>query len=420
MGSVGPPLAATQSKKTLPPLHSVLPPLLLGTATFNYQYVSDPHNPEVLPALSIVTRTLELGISAFDTSPYYGPSEKILGQALTHPSNAAKYPRDSYFLVTKAGRVGPNEFDYSPEWIRYSVYRSLERLGGGGKGKDSTCSHLDLVYLHDCEFVSPEEVLAAVAELRRLRDEEGLVRYVGISGYPVDTLCDLAARVKSTSPNNEPLDAVLSYGHYTLQNNTLGTPRIHARFEHEAGVDCVLNASMLGMGLLTTRGADAGPMAAWHPSPEGLRKAVRTLVGLAAAADERLEVVAIRWAMDNWAREGASRAGTRAGVNVMGVATVAELEETYRVFRSVIEGYNPDSSGSNEELAQKHDWSLERRDKIQKLVERMWDALGEWKDYSWESPDPGFVNERKPEDRGVVPQDDGIMEKYSKRKQQLG
>ncbi|KAK8112398.1 Aldo/keto reductase [Apiospora sp. TS-2023a] len=399
------------------------PPLLLGTATFNYQYVSDPHNPEVLPALSIVTRTLELGISAFDTSPYYGPSETILGQALAHPSNAAKYPRDSYFLVTKAGRIGPKEFDYSPEWIRYSVYRSLERLGGG---KGSTCSHLDLVYLHDCEFVSPEEVLGAVAELRRLRDEEGLIRYIGISGYPVDTLCTLASLVKSTT--GEPLDAVLSYGHYTVQNTTLGPPRIHARFEQEAGVDCVLNASMLGMGLLTTRGADAGPMAAWHPSPEGLRRAVRSLVDLAQAADEKLEVVAIRWAMDNWAREGASKGGsstwlpkgTRAGVNVMGVATVAELEETYRVFRSVIEGYaDPDSSSPSEELAQKHDWSLERRDKIQRLVERMWDALGEWKDYSWESPDPGFVNERKPEERGVVPQDDGIMEKYSKRKQQL-
>ncbi|KAK7934525.1 L-galactose dehydrogenase [Apiospora marii] len=406
MGSVGPPPVAPQpSTKNLPPLHSVLPPLLLGTATFNYQYVSDPHNPEVLPALSIVTRTLELGIGAFDTSPYYGPSETILGDALTHPSNAARYPRDSYFLVTKAGRIGPREFDYSPEWIRYSVYRSLERLGGG---KGSTCSHLDLVYLHDAEFVTPAEVLAAVAELRRLRDEEGLIRYIGISGYPVDTLCDLAALVKSQT--GEPLDAVLSYGHYTLQNTTLGHPRIHQRFEEEAGVDVVLNASMLGMGLLTTRGADAGPMAAWHPSPEGLRKAVRSLVDLARAADEKLEVVAIRWAMDNWAREGASKGGsspwlpkgTRAGVSVMGVATVAELEETYRVFRSVIEGYtDPDkvSSADQKELAQAHDWSLERRDKVQGLVERMWDALGEWKDYSWSSPDPGFVNERKPEDR---------------------
>ncbi|KAK7993195.1 hypothetical protein PG989_006576 [Apiospora arundinis] len=394
------------------PLHEVLPPLLLGTATFNYQYVSDPLNPEVLPALSIVTRTLELGISAFDTSPYYGPSEQILGAALNHPSNAAKFPRESYFLVTKAGRIGPSEFDYSPAWIRYSIYRSLERLG---------TSHLDLVYLHDAEFVSPQEVLGAVAELRRLRDEEGVIRYVGISGFPVDTLCDLAALVKTET--QEPLDAVLSYGHFTIQNTTLSTSAVQ-RFD-KAGVDVVLNASMLGMGLLTTRGADAGPMKDWHPSPEGLRKAVRDLVGLAQADGEKLEVVAIRWAMDNWAREGASKGGsspwlpkgTRAGVNVMGVANVAELEETYRVFHSVIEGYNPgvSSSSADRELAQAHDWSLERRDKIQKLVERMWEALGSWKDYSWSSPDPGFVNSRKEEEMGVVPMDDGIMDKYSKK-----
>ncbi|KAK7959953.1 L-galactose dehydrogenase [Apiospora aurea] len=398
------------------------PPLLLGTATFNYQYVSDPLNPEILPALSIVTRTLELGISAFDTSPYYGPSEQILGAALSHPSNAAQYPRSSYFLVTKAGRIGPSEFDYSPEWIRYSVYRSLERLGGGAGG---SAGHLDLVYLHDAEFVTPREVLGAIRELRRLRDEEGVIRYVGISGYPVTALCDLAALVASET--GEPLDAVLSYGHFTIQNTTLSTSAVQ-RFE-AAGVDVVLNASMLGMGLLTTRGADAGPMASWHPSPEGLRKAVRSLVGLAQAEGEKLEVVAIRWAMDNWAREGASKGGsspylpkgTRVGVNVMGVATVAELEETYRVFRSVIEGYNPAADASatdNKELAQAHDWSLERRDKIQKLVERMWEALGaEWKDYSWSSPDPGFVNTRKKEEMGVVPQDDGITEKYSKKKQ---
>ncbi|KAK8062078.1 hypothetical protein PG997_014175 [Apiospora hydei] len=358
MGSVAPLPQQQQPAQKTPkqPLHEVLPPLLLGTATFNYQYVSNPLNPEILPALSIVTRTLELGISAFDTSPYYGPSEQILGAALSHPSNAAKYPRSSYFLVTKAGRIGPSEFDYSPG-------------------------------------VDPVLVLGAVRELRRLRDEEGVIRYVGISGYPVTTLCDLAALVRSET--GEPLDAVLSYGHFTIQNTTLSTSAVQ-RFE-QAGVDVVLNASMLGMGLLTTRGADAGPMASWHPSPEGLRKAVRSLVGLAQAKGEKLEVVAIRWAMDNWAREGASKGG------------------------SVIEGYNPAADASatdNKELAQAHDWSLERRDKIQKLVERMWEALGaEWKDYSWSSPDPGFVNTRKKEEMGVVPLDDGIMEKYSKKKQ---
>lgn len=391
------------------PLHEVMPPLVLGTATFNSQYVSDPLNPEVLPALSIVSRALELGINAFDTSPYYGPSETILGEALAHPSNASRHARESYFLVTKAGRIAGDEFDYSAAWVRYSVHRSLERLH---------TPYLDLVYMHDVEFVSAEEVLEAVRELRRLRDE-GLVRYVGISGYPVGVLCDLAEMVLERT--GEPLDAVLSYSHFTIQNTALGSSAVR-RFT-DAGVDVVLNASMLGMGLLTTGGADHGPLKAWHPSPPGLRGAIRDLVAVAAGADEKLEVVAIRWALDNWARDGASRGGTsrwlpegtRVGVSVMGVANVAELEETWNVYRSVMEGYNP--APSSPETAEAHAWSLERRDKIQGLVEKMWEVLGDWRDYSWSSPGPGFVNTRREEDRGVVPKDDGIYEKYLKKQE---
>ncbi|KAI1469022.1 Aldo/keto reductase [Daldinia caldariorum] len=404
MGSLPPNPTSNNNNTTnppRPPLHDSIPPLILGTATFNTQYVANPYD---LPAVSIVSRALDLGVRAFDTSPYYGPSELILGDALSHPSVSAANPRPSYFLVTKAGRIAPDVFDYSPAWIRYSVLRSLERL---------RADYLDLVYAHDVEFVAPAEVLAAVRELRRLRDQ-GLVRYVGISGYPVDQLCALAEAVLAET--GEPLDAVLSYGHYTIQNTTLGASAM-ARFA-SAGVDVVLNASMLNMGLLTTRGADAGPLAAWHPSPEGLRKTCQELVPLATEAGEKLEVVAIRWALDNWSRVGASRggrtpklpAGTRVGVSVMGISSVPELEETCRVFQSVIEGLEPETS--DPEQTERRRWSLDRRQKIQDVVEKMWAVLGRWKDYSWSSPDPGFVNARKPAEVGVTP-DDGILLKYA-------
>ena len=389
------------------PLHQYVPPLILGTATFNTQYVHDPFDEKELPALSIVSRALELGVSAFDTSPYYGPSEIILGNALAHPSVAKKHPRSSYFLVTKAGRIAGDTFDYSPAWIRYSVCRSLERLH---------TPYLDLVYTHDVEFVLPHEVLAAVHELRRLRDE-GVIRYVGISGYPVERLCELAEMVLRET--GEPLDAVLSYGHFTVQNTTLGLGAMR-RFT-EAGVDVVLNASMLGMGLLTTRGVDRGPMASWHPSPECLRQACQDLVSVAVDAGEKLEVVAIRWALDNWARVGAPRGGfprqvssvRRVGVSVMGVSSVAELEETYRVFNSVVEGLVPEDA-ADAELARRQRWSLDRVEKIQGVVTRMWEVLGHWKNYSWDSPEPGFVNSRKITEMGVVP-DDGIVAKYGLR-----
>ncbi|KAI0008383.1 Aldo/keto reductase [Xylariaceae sp. FL0662B] len=411
MGSPHPPVPPPPPSRR--PLHETIPPLILGTATFNTQYVSDPFS---MPALPIVSRALDLGVAAFDTSPYYGPSELILGAALAHPSVAPRHPRASYFLVTKAGRIAGDAFDYSPRWVRYSVYRSLERL---------RTAYLDLVYMHDVEFMSPPEVLAAVGELRRLR-ADGLVRYVGISGYPVAKLCALAEMIDSET--GEPLDAVLTYGHHTVQNTTLGTTAMMARFER-AGVDVVLNASMLGMGLLTTRGADAGPMASWHPSPEGLRKACQDLVPVAAEAGERLEVVAIRWALDSWSREGASRGGrsplkwsrnnnnsssnnnnNRIGVSVMGVSNVEELEETYRVFNSVIEGLEQETSDA--EQMRRRQWSLDRREKIRGVVEKMWAVLGGWKDYSWSSPEPGFVNARKTVEIGTTP-DDGVLNRHT-------
>lgn len=365
------------------PLSAVLPPLILGTATFNYQYVSDPSQ---MPSVEIVSRALSLGITAFDTSPYYGPSESILGAALRTLSP----PRESCFLVTKAGRIAPAEFDYSPSWIRASVLRSLERLN---------TSYLDLVYTHDAEFVSPDEVVAAVRELRRLRDE-GLVRYVGICGYPVPVLCELAEKILRET--GEPVDAVQSFSHFCVQNNTLGSDAILARFK-DAGVNVVTNASMLSMGLLTTRGVDDGPMASWHPAPGPLRKLCKSLVAFAGGAGEKMEDVALYWAMANWARVGGAfgteflpptfAGPARVGVSVMGVTSVKELEETWADFQAVLR----DLSGTQAEGEKKEyqGSTVSRYEKIQRLVtEQMWPALGEWRNYSWASPDEGFVNQR--------------------------
>ncbi|WYZ36082.1 hypothetical protein EsH8_X_000729 [Colletotrichum jinshuiense] len=367
-------------RSSLPPLSAVLPPLILGTATFNYQYVADP---ERMPSVDIVRRALALGVNAFDTSPYYGPSESILGSAL----QILAPPRDSYFLVTKAGRVAPTEFDYSPAWIRASVLRSLKNLN---------TPYLDLVYTHDAEFVSPDEVVAAVRELRRLRDE-GLVRYVGICGYPVPVLCGLAEKILRET--GEPVDAVQSFSHFCIQNSTLGSDDILARLK-DASVGVVTNASMLSMGLLTTRGVDDGPMASWHPAPSPLRKLCKGLVAIAEGAGEKMEEVALYWAMANWARVGGAfgsellppsfNGPSKVGVSVMGVTSVAELEETWSAWKGMLrelsaEGDNTQPDGS----------AVSRHEKIQRLVtEQMWPALGEWRNYSWASPDEGFVNQR--------------------------
>lgn len=384
-----------------PKLSEHLPPLIFGTATLNYQFNKDPYalNPNTL-----VQRALAHGVRGFDTSPYYGPAEEILGTALATDLVRQHYPRDQYYILTKCGRIASDQFDYSPSWVRKSVRRSCRRL---------KTHYLDVVYCHDVEFVSPAEVLGAIKELRRIRDETGTVRYVGICGYPVDVLCNLAEMILRET--GEPLDAVQSYANFNLQNTTLLSKGL-ARLIN-AGVDVVPNASPLGMGLLRSQGPPVGAMGDWHPAPNELREACMTAAQWIEKQGEKMEVVAVRFALENWLKEG-SIVGTfsdphptvdaaysshssqrqKLGVSVMGVSNLSELDETIRVWRSVLDGLNDDLECSEDDTMtpsdalSDHEWSLQRRQKIRVLAKGIREVIGKCADYEWASPEPGFVN----------------------------
>ncbi|KAA6412388.1 MAG: L-galactose dehydrogenase (L-) [Lasallia pustulata] len=384
------------------PLSSLLPPLILGTATFNSQYNPDPY---LLPTTGIVHRALSLGVRAFDTSPYYGPAEELLGKALDTPFVHDNFPRYDYFLLTKVGRVGGSDFDYSAPWVRHSVQRSLERLRTG---------YLDVVYCHDVEFVSPEEVLAAVVELRRIRDETGTVKYVGISGYPVHVLCELSEIILEKT--GEPLDAVQSYANFTLQNTRLSSEGV-ARLK-AAGVDVVPNASVLGMGLLRRVGVPIGGGGDFHPSPTALRASIKAASDWCDEHNDRIEKVAIRFALETWMQEGQEVGskgdsasgipwkrgaieeigGEKLGVSVMGVSNIEELDETMRVWRSILDGLGNGEQTAIESGRGTDDrtWSLNRQKEVQELAKGIRKVLGSWVDYTWASPGPGFVNTRPP------------------------
>lgn len=391
-------MAAEKQQKV--PLSDVLPPLIFGTATFNYQYNPDPYE---LDTTGLVQKALEFGIRAFDTSPYYGPSEEILGAALDTDFVRENFPRDDFFLTTKCGRVASDEFDYSKEWVYSSIQRSLERL---------KTAYLDLVYCHDVEFVSEDEVMQAICELRRIRDEEGTIKYVGISGYPLPVLCSIAKRVLRET--GEPLDAVMSYANFTLQNQLLASTGIHEL--KEAGVDVVPNASPLGMGLLRREGVPVGSMGNWHPSSNELRTAVKRASDFCDRHDEKLEVIAIRYALESWLTMGASVGsrgdpasgvpwkresnmqvgGNRLGVSVMGVSKASELEKTMQVWRSILDGL--EDGAETARLAGRwkrdHEWSLNRQKAVQILADGIQEHLDAYLDYVWESPPKGFINKR--------------------------
>lgn len=357
---------------------------------------------------ALVQKALAQGVHAFDTSPYYGPAEEILGAALETDLVRNHYPRDEYFILTKVGRIAADAFDYSPAWVRKSVQRSCKRL---------RTDYLDVVYCHDCEFVSPEEVLCAIRELRRIRDEEGTIKYVGISGYPVLVLCHLAEMILRET--GEPLDIVQSYANFTLQNTRLLSEGLQRLVN--AGVDVVTNASPLGMGLLRRNGPSVGAMGNWHPAPDGLRQACIDAGKWVETKGEKLEVVAVRFALENWLRDGAkvgalggplgktgrsygrplSLPREKLGVSVMGVSRIEELDETMRVWRSVLDGLADDldvDSGTitPSDAVSDHDWSLLRRQTIRVLAKGIRDVIGpQWVDYAWASPEPGFIDQGK-------------------------
>ncbi|KDR83499.1 hypothetical protein GALMADRAFT_219326 [Galerina marginata CBS 339.88] len=267
-----------------------LPVIIYGAGTFSNQYNGDDHIESAIP-LRTVRLALRYGIRAFDTSVYYGRSEIVLGNILQ--TIREEFPRSSYKLMTKCGRYGVATFDYSPSRIRESVKSSLERL---------KTEYLDAVYLHDVEFVATavtprttgnhatalkgdaaayglaegdeakirgegdQKILDAFRELQKLK-EEGLVKNIGITGYPLPTLLRLAILILHTAPY-KPLDVLLSYSHMCLQNATLLEFAPH--FYERAKIGQLVAASPLSMGLLTLSPPS------WHPAPPNLQEAVVT------------------------------------------------------------------------------------------------------------------------------------------------
>ncbi|KAI0643697.1 Aldo/keto reductase [Trametes meyenii] len=327
------------------PMH--LPEIVFGAATFSATY-----NEDSVIASDIPVRTTRLalryGINAFDTSAYYGPSEIVLGTALKVLE--PEFPRSSYKLMTKCGRYGFSqaEFDYSPATIRASIQRSLERLH---------TDYLDTVYMHDVEFVctpvgptsghhlaaladkraeyglgdgqegkvwgpGDQKVLDAVAELRKLQ-EEGVVKHVGISGYPLPTLLRLALLVLHTPPF-KPLDVLLSYSHSNLQNSTVVEFAPH--FRTRAKIPQLLTASPLNMGLLTPR------LPQWHPATPAQREAAQRAAKLCESEgwEGGLPNVAVGYGF---------RKGAELDVPVVvGLSNPREVHESVRAWREIREG----------------------------------------------------------------------------------
>ena len=198
----------------------------------------------------VVQRALQLGVNYLDTSPLYGDSQQVLGEALQD----VKAP---YLLGTKCGRwdweTGPyrsldafkrqfeqtlrdlrrdavdimfiHEADWAPYWADMSVPRTTQFL------------ELDAEYDFD---------RAPVAEFLRWVKDQRMTRFLGISGNNAHLLAKVLREMKT------PIDVVLSAFQYSL-------------LWRNAPRDLFPLAAELGLGVVLGAPLQQGRLAEVHP-----------------------------------------------------------------------------------------------------------------------------------------------------------
>lgn len=220
-------------------------------------------------ALQSVPTALDCGMNFIDTSPYYGRGigEVLLGIALKG------IPRDQYYLGTKLGRYHESHFEFSAKRVRESVDVSLHRLG---------TDYLDIILCHDIEFVEMQQVVDETIPALREIQQQGKVRYIGMSGYPM--------KIFKFVLDQTDLDVVLSYNHYTLQNTMFGDL---APYLKEKGVG-ILNAAPFSARLLTN--ASLPP---WHKATDQVRNICKQAADHCSQAGIDIAQLALQYSIAN-------------------------------------------------------------------------------------------------------------------------
>lgn len=220
-------------------------------------------------ALRSVRVALEKGMNFIDTSPYYGRgmSEVLLGKVLSD------VPRDTYYLGTKLGRYAPQHFDFSARRVEESVDISLERM---------KVDYLDIVLCHDLEFVDMSQIVEETLPALRKQVEKGKVRFLGVSGYPM--------KMFQYVLENAKIDVLLTYNHYTLQND-MALELVPICREKGVGL---MNAAPFSARLLTN-----APLPPWHKATPEVRKIAKQAADHCASRGVDIAQLALQFSLAN-------------------------------------------------------------------------------------------------------------------------
>ncbi len=240
-----------------------LPILSFGASSLGQEF----RKVDINEALRTVNVALDCGMNFIDTSPFYGRgmSEVLLGVALR------EIPRDRYLLGSKLGRYAGTHFDFSARRVVESVDISLERMG---------VDYLDICLCHDLEFVDMQQIVDETLPALRKVQQQGKVRFVGVSGYPMKMFKYVLDRA--------PLDVMLSYNHYTLQNTMLAdlVPYLKSK---EVGI---MNAAPFSARLLSN-----SPLPPWHKATPLVREVAKKAADHCAARGSDIAKLALQFSI---------------------------------------------------------------------------------------------------------------------------
>jgi aryl-alcohol dehydrogenase-like predicted oxidoreductase len=144
---------------------------------------------DLLGAVAVARRAVELGVNFIDTADCYGPgsSEEVLAEAL-HPY------REGLVIGTKAGQTRPSRDEWRPvgrpEYLRQQAELSLRKL---------KVERIDLFQLHRIDPKVPaEEQFGALKQLQ----DEGKIRHIGLSEVTVEQIEQARGQIEVVSVQN--------------------------------------------------------------------------------------------------------------------------------------------------------------------------------------------------------------------------
>ncbi|TFK51544.1 Aldo/keto reductase [Heliocybe sulcata] len=162
-----------------------------GAMTIGGTYYGQVNEDQALQAL---TYAADRGLTFWDTSDAYGPSEAIIGKWVGTTGR-----RSEIFLATKFGAVdqtpgvaNPYKQNSKPSYMRRQVENSLKAL---------CTDYVDLYYQHR---VDPEVPIEVVMETLRPYLQAGRIRYIGLCECSIEVL----KRAKSVAGVGEKIIAV--------------------------------------------------------------------------------------------------------------------------------------------------------------------------------------------------------------------